>query len=247
MFKVTTDFSELTRWAEKLAADQVPFATAVALTETAKLVRQAEVKEMRRVFDRPTRFTLNSLYLRGATKRNLQAEVWLKDTGDAAAAQYLRPQISGGPRPQKRFERLLQSSGVMPGGWHALPGKGARLDSAGNMSSAQLVQALSVLRSQRDYNQNTTDRSRQRAKAAGKQRDYFVSGPKSAAKAANGGRLPFGVYLRGAKDVSSIFFFVRSVNYKPRFRYFEVAENVIKRELPLQFDLAMRKAMATAF
>lgn len=247
MFKVTTDFSELTRWAEKLAAEQVPFATAVALTETAKLVRQAEVEEMRRVFDRPTRFTLNSLYLRGATKRNLQAEVWLKDTGDAASAQYLRPQIYAGSRGQKRFELLLQANGVMPRGWRAVPGKGARMDSAGNMSPAQLVQVLSVLRSHRDHNQNTTDRSRQRAKAAGKQRDYFVSGPNVAAKAGNGGRLPYGVYLRAGGRISTILFFVPAVSYKARFRYFEVAENVIKRELPRQFDIAMRKAMATAF
>jgi hypothetical protein len=59
---------------------QMPFAVALALTRTAQDVKRAEQAEMRGVFDRPTPFTLNSLFTKPATKQSLEARVWVKDT-----------------------------------------------------------------------------------------------------------------------------------------------------------------------
>ncbi|SER86124.1 hypothetical protein SAMN04244573_04468, partial [Azotobacter beijerinckii] len=47
---------------------QMPFATALALTRTAQLAKEAIEQDMRSVFDRPTRWTLNSLRLIPARK-----------------------------------------------------------------------------------------------------------------------------------------------------------------------------------
>jgi len=51
------------------------FAAAIALTRTAKLARGAVVDEMKTVFDRPTRYTLNSTYVLRAMIVDLRAEV----------------------------------------------------------------------------------------------------------------------------------------------------------------------------
>ncbi|WAR46954.1 hypothetical protein [Methylomonas rapida] len=65
---------------------QIPFATSLAINRTADLVRKAIVAEMKRVFDRPTPFTLNSLYVSPSNKDKLEAVVWLKDGNDVVKA-----------------------------------------------------------------------------------------------------------------------------------------------------------------
>lgn len=243
-FNITSNIDQVLGYTARIHP-QFSFANAQGLTLTAVKVREAEKNVMPGVFDRPTRFTLNSLFLRGATKARQEAMVWFKDTGDAAAGEYLKPQVFGGGRPQKRFEKRLQAAGIMPAGWQAVPGKGMKLDAYGNMSSQQLVQLMSVLRAQLDPQQNTTERSAKRAKASGKSRDYFVSGPRVAAPAPNGGRLPFGVYQRVGGKVRSILLFIPSSKYSTRLDFFGIAETTARREYPVQAQLAWRKAIAS--
>lgn len=120
---------------------------ATALTRTAVAVRQSQQAEMRDVFDRPTRYTLNSLYVRPATADSLRAEVGIKDDFTSRSPiKWLRWQIDGGNRTAKAFERLLIRAGAMPADMLAVPGRFARLDAFGNMSTGQLRQILSQLR-----------------------------------------------------------------------------------------------------
>lgn len=244
-FNVTSNIDQVLGYTARIHP-QFSYANALALTRTAMKVRDAVKAELPHVFDRPTRFTLNSLFLRGATKARQEALVWFKDTGDASAGEYLKPQVFGGTRPQKRFEKRLQNAGIMPPGWVAVPGKGAKIDSYGNMSSQQLVQLMSVLRAQLDPQQNITDRSAKRAKASGKSRDYFVSGPRVAARAPNGGRLPFGVYQRIGGKVLSILFFVPQAKYSQRLDFFGIAERTARVEYPVQAQAAWRRAIQSA-
>jgi hypothetical protein len=225
---------------------QFRFSVAVALTRTAQTARLDLRKKMPEVFDRPTRYALNSVFIVPAKKDTLTATVWLKDTGDAASAEYLKPQVFGGRRAQKRFEKRLEAAGIMPKGWVAVPGKGAQFDRFGNMRSQQIVQVLSVLRAQLDYNQNTTERSAKRAKASGKNRDYFVSGPVVAAKLGNGGRLPFGIYQRLRGKVLSIMKFVPVANYRQRLDFFGVVRSTVDRELPNELRKSWEQAIRTA-
>jgi hypothetical protein len=87
--------------------EQIAIATAKALTFTAERVRDAERREIQQVFDRPTPFTMSSLFMSGATPARLEARVWFKDIGGyggsrknvgTAAAHYLVPQVYGGGR-----------------------------------------------------------------------------------------------------------------------------------------------------
>lgn len=93
---------------------ELSFATSKALNLKAKEVKAEVRKEMPGVFDRPTLFTLNSVFMWLATKKYLSAEVCLKDFAPKGtpAVDYLVPQVYGGPRRKKRSERWLQCRGT---------------------------------------------------------------------------------------------------------------------------------------
>lgn len=241
---VSTDIQATIRQL-KTRHDQVPFATAVALTRTAVKVKEAEYKEMVDIFDRPTPYTLNSLYSKGATKQNLEAVVWLKyDTSKGTPAdKYLLPQIKGGGRSMKRFELALRGVGAMPSGYYAVPGSAAKLDAYGNMDRGQIVQILSYFRAfpEAGYRSNITDKRKAKLNKQGTA--YFAGRPA-------GGKLPDGIWLRrsfaSGSSIKPIIIFVKSVLYKPRFDFDYVGQQVVKREFPGQFSQALAEANASA-
>lgn len=220
---------------------QVPFATALALTRTAQEVRKAEIEEMKQVFDRPTPFTLNSLYLKAATKANLTARMWVKDIS-GRTEHYLMPEIYGGARRLKGFERLLMSKGLLPTGWMAVPGAGAKLDAYGNISGGQIVQILSAIKAlgEQGYAANRTARSKHRRKNLP---ELFVGRP-------GGGKLPNGVWQRfrfaHGSAIKPILIFVRGPRYAKRFDFFGVGSRVAERVFRGIFEQALREALSTA-
>jgi hypothetical protein len=79
--------------------DQVPFAMAKGLTDTAKDVAAELERSLPRVFDRPTPFTMRAIGVTFARKNTLRATVFIKDK----QAEYLALQVEGGIRtPRKR-------------------------------------------------------------------------------------------------------------------------------------------------
>ncbi len=214
----------------------VPLATAKALTFTAEAVRSAEREEMRRVFDRPTPFTMNSLYLKGATPTSLTARVYFKDL--RFKAHYLVPQVEGGDRPLKRFEQMLQARGQMPVGMFAVPGERADLDAYGNMSRGQLVKILSALNvlPEVGYLANRSARSAARRAKSKRPRalvDYFVGRPEPSS--------PAGVWERvGKTGLRPILIFVKRPQYRKRYDFYGLANRVAAREFPFHFERALR-------
>lgn len=252
---ITTEFPELAAAIGK-ARNQVPFALARALTKTGQAVRDAQRKEIVRVFDRPTPYTRNSVFLRPATKQRLEAEVWLKDGN--SKTHFLLPQIEGGSRPLKRFEQRLVMTGYMQPTERAVPGEGARLDAYGNISRGQINQILSQLKTAvvlGDYS-NATDSKRSRAKRA--KEAYFVSrGPgtwtgRGAWKNGNKSQhLPRGVWVRrsfGAwgTAVKPVLLFVPKVSYRSRYEFYRLSRQVVDRDFAQNFRDSWAGAMATA-
>lgn len=239
------------------AGKQVPFALARALTRTGQQVKVAEVEEMRRTFDRPTNFTLNALYLKTATKADLQARVFFKDTG--TRPHFLLPQIEGGDRPLKRFEQRLVRAGYMYPNEVAVPAAGARLDSYGNVSRGQIVQILSQLQTAAvvgDFS-DATNSKRSRAKRA--KEAYFVSRGKGTWVGGgawkNGEKsqhLPRGVWLRRSfgplgTAVRPVLLFVRKpLHYVKRFKFFELGQRVVDQNFQANFNESFADALRTA-
>ncbi|MBD8673726.1 hypothetical protein [Massilia sp. CFBP 13721] len=227
---------------------QGEYAAAVALTRTAQDVQPAIKKEMTRAFDRPTNYTLNSTFLKRATRGNLEARVWLKDNPSSKgtpADRYLAPQIFGGERRQKGMERLLQSSRLMPAGWVAVPAVGAQLDANGNVKRSQIIQILSQLKLQRGAGYES-----RASGSAASNRTITRQGVTYFALAQPRRGLQPGVYMKKkvgmGTTVKPVFIFARRANYRPIFKFFEVGDATARARFPGHFNAELTKALATA-
>jgi hypothetical protein len=93
----------MTDWARRMSMSNV-----IALTKTAKIAEQAEYDEFRRKIDRPTPWTMRSLFVIPAKPNRPNAELRTKDdAGSVPAGAYLNPLIDGGARKGKSTERKI--------------------------------------------------------------------------------------------------------------------------------------------
>lgn len=112
----------------RTVSKQMPFATAKALTVTAKDVRDEVVAEIPKHLNEPVRFTRRAFGYKSATKRRLEAKVFAK----SIQAQYLWWSIEGGTEssmirpanmklnkygnmPRKKIEKLMARPDVFYG------------------------------------------------------------------------------------------------------------------------------------
>lgn len=231
----STNADALGRRVSNAIARQLPFATAKALTATAFDVRDEEKKEMLRIFDRPTPFTMNAFQVVPARKSTLVAEVTTKAPVGMGGFHYLRPQIEGGGRPMKRFERALLRADIGAGGFAAvIPARTATFDKYGNWSAGERNRVLSALQAQSDAWMNTTEASKRRKPGRG---DIYVG--------KRGGTV--GVFERkGEEDRLILVFLRRPPRYTPIFKFEDVAERTIAARYDIHFGIAMEHALNTA-
>lgn len=236
--RADTNADALGRKLSNAVANQIPFATALALTKTAQDIRAAERTEMQRVFDRPTPFTLNAFEVIAARKDSLVAEVRYKEGHPYARRHFLRVQAEGGGRPLAAWERHLRDSGALMGLGLSpaaiIPARGARRDAYGNWSAGERNRVLSALQAQRDSLSNTTDNSRRRNP---RRADYYVG---------RRGRT-FGVFRQQGDDDDLILLFVDKVPvYPARFDFDGVARRTWATVYEGNFEAAMDRALASA-
>lgn len=255
-FDVRQDVREVERMFSGLAKKQTPFATANAINTLLFASLAAEKREMERVFDRPTRYTLNSLRVRKAKKTDLAGRMWVKSKLDAGKGtspeNYLLPNIEGGPRKAKRFEVALRRIGVLPEGWLSVPGEGATLDAYGNMSRAQIVQLLSWFHAfgEQGYRANITEKTKARLKR-GTKRKYGISYYAAIPGREKTRKLTPGIYKRirtgfGTATVP-VLIFIRRANYQAkRFDFEGIADRYVRAHFRAEFEKQMRRAIATA-
>ncbi len=238
--KVTHNFGDVIRMLDDVQRKQVPFATAKALTLTAKNAEKAVYAEMRQKFDRPTPMTMKSLRTKPATKRDLTAMVYLKDQSAGGKSrsmlEVIGHEFSGGDRNRKRLELWLQRAGLISQGEFVAPGQAVKLDQYGNMSRGQIQQIMSQLRLGLDpYSwKSKSARSTRNVKRAG---EMFWS---------RGGRFPRGVWMRAGASVKPILIVVSKPHYKQRIDMDKIARRVIARDFDGLFARSMSEAMRTA-
>lgn len=229
------DTSYLQRRLAEIGANQLPFALAKSLTDIAKAARLGVQSAMQSDLDNPTPFTLNSLYVKPATKANLISVLAFKDpVNGTSAGQYLVPEVLGGLRLEKPFEKIERSIGVLPTGKMIIPGAGMRLNRYGNVSLAQLEPILQAATGVKFA------KSKRKAKAPKKQLEVFVGSPA-------GGRLPMGIWQRLTDgSLKPLFVFVSRATYKARLPVGQIAGGVFAADFPAIFDKAFADAVATA-
>lgn len=115
-FSVKSDIDAAIRQVEAKFRNQVPFATAKALTRTAQDVQRAIVDQLPTVFDRPTPFTMRGVGITYATKATLTSRVFLRDI----QREYLQLQVTGGTRSPKKVA-LVVPSGIDLNAYGNLP------------------------------------------------------------------------------------------------------------------------------
>lgn len=226
----------LRRRLDDMQRRQIPFATARALTLTAKAVEARVQRDMAEAFVSPSPYVKRATFATSATKTNLTAIVGLKDAkpaGGTAPAVLLKEHFTGGLRGNKPFEKAIAALGVIPRGFRAVPGAGVKLDAYGNPSRKEIGEMLGVLRTRIQV-----------FKKRGKRMDlvgYFVI-PVGARS-----HLEPGIYKRVARGViKPMFLFVPRAAYRKVIDLARSAREVVARDFNRNFASAFAEAMRTA-
>lgn len=199
----------------------------------------ADIREnMRSVFDRPTPWVLNGMYVAPLREQNAATVAWKPGGGSKAipAEKILRAQIEGGARRLKRFERLLG----LPANRIAVPGKWADLDQYGNIRAGQITKILSSLRlfGEQGYRANRSNRP---SRGARRREEYFIIRPGTEHR-----QLWPGIY-RVAHEMGGapllVIAFVRAAQYRPRFAPARIVAQTVARDAAQVWDLALRRQL----
>ncbi|RJF81116.1 hypothetical protein D3877_12905 [Azospirillum cavernae] len=221
---------------------------ATALTETAWIAQRTLRDDMKRVFDRPTRYALNSLSVLKARSSTLTAKVYFRDAWDKGvpAAKFMGPEVFGGQRSHKRGENQLIRAGKMPAGRFIHPGKEADMDEHGNMDTGQIIKIISALKAFGEVGYLANRNKKNRSQGKRKDELYFAIG-------GAGAHLRPGVYRRTGgpgkkggmpRGIEPVMAFVRAPTYAPRLPMAATVEGVVVREFPDQFRRALERAAA---
>lgn len=242
MLTIKADPTLVKRALTQLEREQLPFARALAATNTAMLVQVGVLDVMGQRLDRPTPATMKSLFLKSATKARPAARVYFKDafTSGIAADKWMQNVILGGRRGHKGFELALIRRGIMRKGEYAIPVNDV-LNDFGNVSRGLMTRILSGMGAaevKAGYMMNATNSRRSLRK--GNASKFFVHDE-------GGVRGIWMRHGRGGKQARPIFIFAPSApGYRVIVPFFKIAENMVKANYQTEFELALRQAMATA-
>jgi len=221
----------------------VPYATATALSRTAKHAAEKELPaEMRAVFNGVTAWTLGSLRTEPASKNNLVARVAVKNIvpdGTVKPENFLFPQVDGGGRKHKRAEAAMRYAGVLRAGQYAMPGEGLSLDANGNVKGGHVRTILTALKSIRAVSA-TRDRKTGKRLSKGRQlaNDMFVGKPR-------GGNRPDGIWRREGHRIRPLFIFTsQAPQYGSRLDFEGVVQRVALERFRPEFEKALKEWVA---
>ncbi|NCD13670.1 MAG: hypothetical protein EOL92_00370 [Bacteroidia bacterium] len=124
-------------------AKQASRATEKALDYTAKHIQSAVQKEMLISFSSPVEYTIKSVKVTPTKGHNMTASVWIA-TPNRMEQSYLVPQVEGGARQLKGFERGLD-------GKEFVPASGVKLNASGNIPVPTIKKALGSKRRGAEY------------------------------------------------------------------------------------------------
>ncbi len=154
IINITHDLGKIPQMLDPLVQSQLPFAISVALNRTVNdsigNVRMAMVK----AFGTPRPYTLNSMYMKRATKNHQLAGLYFKDSkgNQTPAISYLTRQIVGDSRPHKPNENIMKDLKGKPIGFGVTGGafKSSGLDKYGNIPYGVYTRALRALQKKDD-------------------------------------------------------------------------------------------------
>lgn len=245
MISITVDTRSTTRWLNDLQRKQIPYATAVSLTRTAKDVEAELKRSMMSGLDSPSPYTARSTFSTSAKKTNLQAIVGIKDkkpAGGTAPAVLLKEHFGGGVRGNKPMEKAIASIARLSGGVRVVPGAGMPLDAYGNPKRNAVREVIGALRSGMNiHKKRIAYGTGQFTTTAG----YFIAminNPRTK-------HLAPGIYRRygqAGRAIIPVFLFIQSAGYRKRFDLPRLAQRVVASKFDAHFSASLGNALATA-
>jgi hypothetical protein len=237
-----------------LVGTKVPLVTAKALTFIAQGAQREIVRTMPQVFEGgATAYTLNATRIEPASVQRLVARVAVKDRSSnngTLPEDYLLPQVDGGRRKEKRFERNLRYAGVLGPGQRAVLGRSVPanlLTAQGNLKRGEIQRILTATRTTFDPAQRKSSSARSRKNA--RNAPYFVGGLDQVSivggeLAVTKGAMAPGIYRRQPDGgILPILVFVRKApSYRPRLPFEDIARRVAEREFPSTFTRLLAAA-----
>lgn len=234
-------------------AKQIPYAEQIGLNNTAFIVRAALQAKIKDVFDRPTKRTINSPWVKKADAKAPERFVLIGVNNDSdkthiSAADYLRAQIEGGSRKQKRGEGAILQHTIMGATDNSknvkyfVPSKFAPSDDGhGNLPGSVWTNILSDLRALSESGFEGNRRGKAGRKGGGKSRPrnkgnrYFVSETKPM------------VMMRFGQVAVPILVGIKTAAYDKRLPWYETIDKVWNANIEDQLQKAIAHAINTAW
>jgi hypothetical protein len=238
---IKADARVLQRKLDDLGRKQIPFGASQTMNRLARQVVDVDLpKKMDAVFDRPTPWVKRGFAWKKSTARSLTATIFARDFAGKGnpAWKSLGPEVFGGTRKMKRFERALLAT-LGEGGFAAL-GSGARLNQYGNISQGTIEQILSAVGAAEQHAGFTANRT-QRSSKRRKQETFFL-----AHSDRNGKALGIWKVVGSGKVAPILVFSAKSPRYSKRLPYLETAQASFDANRVKFLDEEMAKAIATA-
>lgn len=200
-----------------------------ALDDTAEIMKQRQIEEMRRVFNNPRPYTLNALFVRKARgEQSLSAGIAFREFGvkGTPAYKYLMPHIKGGPRRQKRHERALQASGVLPAGSWTAQGSRYPKDQYGDITGGAYTRMLAELDSLPEMTGGRKQFQKKRKDVSSRFRVFFFKGAS----------FPSGIVEDRGGQTIVMLKFTKQPNYTIRYDFYGLAERTAREQFPIQLE-----------
>lgn len=238
----------------KLSGSALKEASVKAINDTAFVVRKEMQREMVQVFDRPTRYILQSVWVQQATVVKPEATIEPRYLGGKGVdpQKILRASVEGGPRRLKRYEVALQRAGILPSGYFTsipdepMPGSH---DGRGNLRGPFVVQLLSYFKAfgEQGYKANMSAKRKAKINNIGTNASgyksingvvYFVT--YGGLRSGQGQHLQAGIWAKTGthgSNVRPVVIFIKSQSYQRRLS----ADSIIKRaDIQGHFERRMR-------
>jgi len=245
---VVFDLNAVMNKLDRVKQIQMPFAASLALNRIAVDMRDQLRETMKTTFRKPVPFTLNSLYIKASTKKNLEIEVGLKEFAPKGnpASKYLLPQIKGGPAYDTRFQKSLRYKQLLQPGMYAIPTQSdyIRRNQYRNMMPSQYTEILYSLRAFRDQSAFSFNRHANKKKNT---TEYFAV---TTTRRTKTGYLYPGIYRQnvdpGYEKDRAIFWFQRGIpEGKASFPLTKIGRDFANQNWDQQFGRALAEAIST--
>jgi len=222
---------------------QINYAASIAINNAVFEARKEVIKEMKRVFDDPTPYTLRAFIVKKANRDFLEATLKAKEPFSevgkgTAPSKYLFSEVYGGKRGLKSSELQMQEKGILKRGQIYVPGRSQIKNKYGNITGGQTVKIMSALKAHREvgYLANYTKRSIARSKKA--LNLFAINNPRS--------HLFPGVYERKRSGGLKLrLLFVKEPTYRKRLKFEEIAQKTFDKVLHKKLDEAIDYVLST--